>query len=574
MDGVAKSLEAAEDAVAPPKNVTPFAARGDAKTVGTHSSPTGSADSKPKDETPPTSPDRSPADSPDHTAVVAALQRCSRAAAERRRQREEEAKRAEAVAEKRAEAVAEKLAQLNTAAAHPPAASTRRSRAPAPAGSAAQRWRSPKRELNGFVLPVRSLPSTNRPPTCSYCRQLIHELEELNRMIRRGSADFVPRHTSRLIAAEIRRIEEELTREEARRFARPLHDALDGVPVLETIGQTPLRVPSNLLPSVQHATPLPLLQAAEEASSSDNEGFVTATRRRRPQRSARRGGRKSSPPASPKMAAVDEKGEGELSTETAVEALDLDFTKPAPDAKKEESTEESDGSLPPATSKAAVYVPRPMRHGGRGGASGKSTAGLRSLLSPLERRGWTPPPAPRQTAAQPRRSPKAAARRAAPMGPIFETALPPLPLNVVVSNGVPNDLGMGVGRAPQPAHAMSARIYIPQVTGYNFIGRILGPRGISVRRLESETTCKILIRGRGSVKDGRRQERLMNKEGWEHLHDELHVLIAAFDDSKSRCRERLEYAVHAVQRLLIPQYDEYKRQQLMQLAIINGTYRP
>ncbi|KAI6241985.1 KH domain-containing protein [Aphelenchoides fujianensis] len=290
-------------------------------------------------------------------------------------------------------------------------------------------------------------------------------------MIRRGSADFVPRHTSRLIAAEIRRIEEELTREEARRFARPLRDALDGVPVLETIGQTPLRVPSNLLPTVQHATPQPLLQAA--------------------------------------MAAVDEKGEGELSTETAVEALDLDFTKPAPDAKKAETSEESDGSLPPATSKAAVY-----------------------------------------------------------------TALPALPLNVVVSNGVPHDLGMGVGRAPQPAHAMSARIYIPQVSGYNFIGRILGPRGISVRRLESETTCKILIRGRGSVKDSRRQERLMNKEGWEHLHDELHVLIAAFDDSKSRCRERLEYAVQAVQRLLIPQYDEYKRQQLMQLAIINGTYRP
>ncbi|KAI6219141.1 KH domain-containing protein [Aphelenchoides fujianensis] len=391
-------------------------------------------------------------------------------------------------------------------------------------------------------------------------------------MIRRGSADFVPRHTSRLIAAEIRRIEEELTREEARRFARPLRNALDGVPVLETIGQTPLRVPSNLLPTVQHATPLPLLQAAVEESSSDNEGFVTATRRRRRQRSARRSGRKSSPPP-PKMAVVDEKGKDELSTETAVEALDLDFTKPAPDVKKEE-TSESDNSLPPATSKAAIYVPRPMRHGGRGGASGKPTAGLRSLLSPLERRGWTPPPARRQPAAPPRRSPKAAARRAPPMGPIFETALPALPLNVVVSNGVPHDLGMGVGRAPQPAHAMSARIYIPQVSGYNFIGRILGPRGISVRRLESETTCKILIRGRGSVKDSRRQERLMNKEGWEHLHDELHVLIAAFDDSKSRCRERLEYAVHAVQRLLIPQYDEYKRQQLMQLAIINGTYRP
>lgn len=34
----------------------------------------------------------------------------------------------------------------------------------------------------------------------------------------------------------------------------------------------------------------------------------------------------------------------------------------------------------------------------------------------------------------------------------------------------------------------------------NLIGRILGPRGISVRQLEMQYGCKILIRGKGSVK--------------------------------------------------------------------------
>ena len=34
----------------------------------------------------------------------------------------------------------------------------------------------------------------------------------------------------------------------------------------------------------------------------------------------------------------------------------------------------------------------------------------------------------------------------------------------------------------------------------NLIGRILGPRGISVRQLEMLYGCKILIRGKGSIK--------------------------------------------------------------------------
>lgn len=47
---------------------------------------------------------------------------------------------------------------------------------------------------------------------------------------------------------------------------------------------------------------------------------------------------------------------------------------------------------------------------------------------------------------------------------------------------------------------MNRKIFIPDHPTYNFIGRILGPRGNSVRRLESLTGCKILIRGEGSVK--------------------------------------------------------------------------
>jgi len=152
------------------------------------------------------------------------------------------------------------------------------------------------------------------------------------------------------------------------------------------------------------------------------------------------------------------------------------------------------------------------------------------------------------------------------------------PPEVTYSEGVPKDIGFGRGDQEQLTGVwLSVKIYMPEVEGYSFIGRILGPRGISIRRLEEETKCKILIRGRGSIKDEKREQYLLNRAGWAHLHDKLHVLLLANDEASVEvCRERLENAAKAIQNLLSPQdvYDEYKRQQLMHLAILNGTYRP
>ena len=36
---------------------------------------------------------------------------------------------------------------------------------------------------------------------------------------------------------------------------------------------------------------------------------------------------------------------------------------------------------------------------------------------------------------------------------------------------------------------------------YNFVGRILGPRGLTAKQLEQETKCKIMVRGKGSMRD-------------------------------------------------------------------------
>uniref|UniRef100_A0A915PMQ5 K Homology domain-containing protein n=1 Tax=Setaria digitata TaxID=48799 RepID=A0A915PMQ5_9BILA len=118
------------------------------------------------------------------------------------------------------------------------------------------------------------------------------------------------------------------------------------------------------------------------------------------------------------------------------------------------------------------------------------------------------------------------------------------------------------------------KIMIPQRPDCKFIGRILGPRGISVKQLEAQTDCRILIRGKGSVKDARREARLRNRIGWEHLSEPLHVLITATDVSHDRCAQKLANGVHSIRTLLSSNDDEHKRRQLVQLAIINGTYRP
>uniref|UniRef100_A0A915A5H0 K Homology domain-containing protein n=2 Tax=Parascaris univalens TaxID=6257 RepID=A0A915A5H0_PARUN len=122
------------------------------------------------------------------------------------------------------------------------------------------------------------------------------------------------------------------------------------------------------------------------------------------------------------------------------------------------------------------------------------------------------------------------------------------------------------------------KVYIPtkEHPDYNFVGRILGPRGMTAKQLEVETGCRIMVRGRGSMRDIGQEEKNRGKPNWEHLNDELHVLIQC-EDTPNRAHLKLKGAVSEIKKLLIPTpfgKDDLKRKQLMELAIINGTYRP
>jgi splicing factor 1 len=111
------------------------------------------------------------------------------------------------------------------------------------------------------------------------------------------------------------------------------------------------------------------------------------------------------------------------------------------------------------------------------------------------------------------------------------------------------------------------RIPIDKYPEYNFFGLIVGPRGNSQKRLEKETGCRIVIRGKGSAKEGKGRKDGKPIPGED---EPLHVLIAADTE------ECLTKGVDEVRRLLTPVDDnsnEHKRKQLMELATINGTLR-
>uniref|UniRef100_F1KTU4 Female germline-specific tumor suppressor gld-1 n=1 Tax=Ascaris suum TaxID=6253 RepID=F1KTU4_ASCSU len=122
---------------------------------------------------------------------------------------------------------------------------------------------------------------------------------------------------------------------------------------------------------------------------------------------------------------------------------------------------------------------------------------------------------------------------------------------------------------------LQEKVFVPvhEYPDYNFVGRILGPRGMTAKQLEEETGCRIMIRGRGSTRD---EAADVQKSASGCPKEELHVLIQC-EDFESVARRKLKYAVDYIRVMLKPPpdgEDELKRQQLMQLAIINGTYRP
>ena len=117
------------------------------------------------------------------------------------------------------------------------------------------------------------------------------------------------------------------------------------------------------------------------------------------------------------------------------------------------------------------------------------------------------------------------------------------------------------------------KLYVPvdQYPDINFVGLLLGPRGNTLRKLQEESKCKIAIRGRGSVKEGKNASDL--PKGAMNMDEPLHCLVIS--DSE----EKIQNGIKACQGIIIKAItspegqNDLKRGQLRELAELNGTLR-
>ncbi|KAL7417245.1 hypothetical protein BDY24DRAFT_377210 [Mrakia frigida] len=132
-------------------------------------------------------------------------------------------------------------------------------------------------------------------------------------------------------------------------------------------------------------------------------------------------------------------------------------------------------------------------------------------------------------------------------------------------------------RPPNEYHAQKRntkpqdKVYIPvkEFPEINFFGLLLGPRGNSQKKMERESGAKISIRGKGSVKEGKGRPENLSHDA----EEDLHCLVTADDPEKVRACVNLINAVIATAASTPEAQNDHKRNQLRELAALNGTLR-
>ncbi|XP_061111134.1 KH domain-containing, RNA-binding, signal transduction-associated protein 1b isoform X1 [Conger conger] len=121
---------------------------------------------------------------------------------------------------------------------------------------------------------------------------------------------------------------------------------------------------------------------------------------------------------------------------------------------------------------------------------------------------------------------------------------------------------------------LKERVLIPvkQYPKFNFVGKILGPQGNTIKRLQEDTGAKISVLGKGSMRDKAKEEGL-RKSGepkYAHLSMELHVFIEVFAPVPEAYL-RMAHAMEEVKKFLFPDMmDDICQEQFMEMSYLNG----
>lgn len=108
---------------------------------------------------------------------------------------------------------------------------------------------------------------------------------------------------------------------------------------------------------------------------------------------------------------------------------------------------------------------------------------------------------------------------------------------------------------------------------FNFVGKLLGPKGNSMKRLQEDTMCKMAVLGRGSMKDRQKEEELRQSldPKYAHLCDDLHVEISALGPP-AEAHARIAFALAEVRKYLIPDNnDNIRQEQMREMEIITAA---
>uniref|UniRef100_A0A3B3BE89 KH domain-containing, RNA-binding, signal transduction-associated protein 1 n=1 Tax=Oryzias melastigma TaxID=30732 RepID=A0A3B3BE89_ORYME len=125
---------------------------------------------------------------------------------------------------------------------------------------------------------------------------------------------------------------------------------------------------------------------------------------------------------------------------------------------------------------------------------------------------------------------------------------------------------------------LKERVLIPvkQYPKFNFVGKILGPQGNTIKRLQEETGAKISVLGKGSMRDKAKEEELRKggEPKYAHLSMELHVFIEVFAPVPDAYL-RMAHAMEEVKKFLFPDMmDDICQEQFMEMSYLNGGQEP
>ncbi|OCH95465.1 hypothetical protein OBBRIDRAFT_788351 [Obba rivulosa] len=117
----------------------------------------------------------------------------------------------------------------------------------------------------------------------------------------------------------------------------------------------------------------------------------------------------------------------------------------------------------------------------------------------------------------------------------------------------------------------SEKVYIPvkEFPEINFFGLLVGPRGNSLKKMERDSGAKISIRGKGSVKEGKARP----EQYAEDAEEDLHCLVTADSEDKVVACVRMINKVIETAASTPEGQNDHKRNQLRELAALNGTLR-